>query len=210
MRRSNIIGFISGFVVVTAIILAMLSERIGAVVSSLITTLITTVGAVVVWIQLKQSGEKVSTELIENLNTVFLKSDGLVYLRDKLKKTNNPKDFTLDGKQGKKDTTKDLDNFIQDDSVNIIEYLEFFENIGVIYESGTINMRALDNCFGEAFFVALNNKYIQERELIPYKEHYTTILRLYKVWFNYRKKRNLAIAYEEDALGVDKLLKEDK
>ncbi len=207
MRKSNVIIYTSCIVVVVAVIFAMLTETIGAIISSLITTIITTLGAVVIWIQLKKASVKTSSELILNLNNVFLKSDGLVYLRDKLKRTDNKKDFSVDGKIGRKDTTRDLENFIYDDSVNIIEYLEFFENIGVMYFSGTISLRDLDDCFGEEFFVAMNNKYIQNREIIPYKEHYINIIKMYKDWYNYRLKYAIETPYPNSPLDYKSLLR---
>lgn len=206
MKKSNAIIYISCLVVVVAVVFAMLTETIGAILSSLITTIITTFGAVVIWIQLKRNSVKISSELISNMNNILLKSPGLIYLRDKLKRTCNPKDFSVDGKIGKKDTTNDLENFMYDDSVNIIEYLEFFENIGVMYFSGSISMKDLDNCFGEMFFVAMNNKYIQDREIIPYKEHYTNIIKLYGQWFKYRQKHNIVSPYSETPLNYTLLL----
>lgn len=207
MKKSNAIIYTSCVVVVVAVVFAMLSETIGAIISSLITTIITTVGAVIIWMQLKKTSVKTSSELILNLNNILLKSEGLVYLRDKLRRTNNAKNFSLDGKIGKKDTTKDLDNFMNDDSVNIIEYLEFFENIGVMYFSGTISLEDLDNCFGDMFFVAMNNKYIQNREIIPYKEHYVNIIKLYGDWQKYRVKHQLPCPYEDTPLDYKTLLR---
>ena len=207
MKKSNAIIYTSCVVVVVAVVFAMLSETIGAIISSLITTIITTVGAVIIWMQLKKTSVKTSSELILNLNNILLKSEGLVYLRDKLRRTNNAKNFSLDGKIGKKDTTKDLDNFMNDDSVNIIEYLEFFENIGVMYFSGTISIEDLDNCFGDMFFAAMNNKYIQNREIIPYKEHYVNIIKLYGDWQKYRVKQQLPCPYEDTPLDYKTLLR---
>ena len=206
MKKNNLIIYISCVVVVVAVIFAMLTDTIGPILSSLITTVITTFGAVLIWIQLKKNSIKISSELILNMNNILLKAPGLVYLRDKLKRTCNPDDFTLDGKIGNKDTTKDLDNFMFDDSINIIEYLEFFENIGVMYFSGSVSMKDLDNCFGETFFVAMNNKYIQDREIIPYKEHYSNIIKLYGQWFKYRQKHKIVSPYNETPLDYITLL----
>ena len=144
------------------------------------------------------------------MNTILLKSPGLGYLRDKLFRTNDPKDFSVDGKIGKKDTTKDLDNFIYDDSVNIIEYLEFFENIGEMYFENSVTLRDMDRSFGEMFFVAMNNTYIQNREIIPYKEHYQTSIKLYGVWSKYRKKHNIKSPYEDTPLAWESLLEKKR
>lgn len=197
-------------VVTVSLVFVMLIDKVGAIISSLITTIITTFGAVVIWIQLRRTRVKVSSELIVNMNTLLLKSPGLVYLRDKLFKTTNPKDFSVDGKIGRKDTTTDLDNFIYDDSVNIIEYLEFFENLGEMFFANSITLRDMERSFGEMFFVAMNNSYIQNREIIPYKEHYQTSIKLYGIWSKYRKKHNIKSPYENTPLNWESLLEGKK
>ena len=206
MKKSNIVIYISEIIVLIAIVFALISESIGAIIASLITTIITTFGAVIIWIQLKKTSVKVSSELVVNMNNILLKSPGLINLRDKLSRTCDPKDFSEDGKINGKDTTRDLENFEHDDSVNIIEYLEFFENMGAMYFSNTVTIRDMDRCFGDMFFVAMNNTYIQNREIIPYKEHYQTIIRLYAVWFKYRKKHGLKMPYEDTPLDPTLLL----
>ena len=210
MKKNNFITFISCMVVVVAIVFAMLVEEIGAVVSSLITTIITTIGAVVIWIQLKRASVKTSQELVQNMNNILLKSPGLVYFRDKLLRTTNEKDYSVEGKIGKKDTTADLENFLYDDSVCIIEYLEFFENLGEMFFANTISLRDMDRCFGDMFFAGTNNTYIQNREIIPYKEHYQTTIKLYGVWSAYRKKHNLHSPYEDTPLDYKSLLEVSK
>lgn len=207
MKRSNAIIYISCIVVIVAVVFAMLTDKIGEIIASLITTIITTLGAVIIWIQLKRTNIKTSSELLSNMNNVLLKSNGIIYLRDKLKKTDNEKDYSFDGKLGNKNTTNDLDNFIYDDSINIIEYLEFFENIGIMYFSGNLVLKDLDDCFGDMFFVAMNNKYIQEREIIPYKEHYINIIKLYEEWYKYRIKRNIPCPYPDSPLDYKLLLR---
>lgn len=209
MRKSNFITYISCVVVVVALIFVMLIDEVGATISSLITTIITTFGAVVIWIQLRRQRVKASSELVGNMNTILLKSEGIVNLRDKLLRTTDPRDYSVDGKLGDKDTTEDLDNFMLDDSINIIEYLEFFENVGEMYFADTVSLRDMDRSFGDMFFVAMNNTYIQNREIIPYKEHYQTSIRLYGVWQKYRQKRGIKSPYEETPLPWKSLLMED-
>ena len=209
MKKNNVISIISCLIIITALVFAMLSDTVGPVVSSLVTTIITTIGSVVIWIQLKRTGIKDSADLIHNLNLAFLQSPGLMHMRDKLARTTDAKDFSLDGKMGDKDTTYDLENSAYDDSINIIEYLEFFENIAVMYQAETLSLNSIDECFGDMFFVAMNNPYIQNREIIPYKEHYIPIIKLYKVWYNFRKKNKLKMPYEETPLDYETLLKEE-
>ncbi len=210
MKKSNIGIYISCLVVVVAVSFAMLIDTVGAIVSSLITTIITTLGAMVIWIQLKRNGIKVSSELIKNMNIVLLKSPGLLYLRDKLKSTDKAEDYSVDGKKGKQDLTYDLDNAIYDDSINIIEYLEFFENIALMYFSDNLELEDLDNNFGDMFFSAMNNKYIQEREILPYSQHYINIIKLYKEWYKYRQARNIISPYNDNPLDYKEILGEEK
>ena len=206
MKKGNVVSIISCLIISSALVFAMLSDTIGPVVSSLVTTIITTIGSIVIWIQLKRTGVKDSADLIQNMNSVFLQSSGLVYMRDKFASTTNPKDYSEDGLKNGKDETYDIENVEHDDSVNIIEYLEFFENLAAMYQCGTVSIAEIDGCFGFNFFVAMNNRYLQERELIPYKEHYQAIIKLYKTWLQYRQKRNIEVPYSESLLDADSLI----
>jgi len=200
MKRNNIILIISCLISIVAVIFAMLIDKVGAVVSSLITTAITLFGAIIIWIQIRKNKIRVSGELVYNMNKILLKSPGLMNLRDKLLSSDNPKDYSLDGMKNGVDTTENLDDFMFDDSVNIIEYLEFFENIGEMYFSGTVALKDLDNMFGDMFFAATNNKYIQQREIIPYKQHYQTTIKLYGDWSKYRKVHGVVSPHADSPL----------
>ena len=204
-KTSSIIVFISCSISIVAVIFAMLIDKVGAVISSLITTAITLFGAVVIWVQLRKNKLKASGELVYKMNMILLKSPGLVHFRDKLMSTCDPKDYSVEGIKGKKDLTEDLDNFVYDDSVNIIEYLEFFENIGEMYFSGSVTIKDMDNCFGDMFFAAMNNPYVQNREIIPYKEHYQTSIKLYGDWSKYREKHAIVSLYSNTPLDYKNL-----
>lgn len=207
MKRSNIILVISCLISTVAVVLAMLVDKVGAVVSSLITTAITLFGAIVIWVQIRKNKIRVSGELVYNMNKILVKSSGLMNLRDKLLESDNEKDYSLDGVKNGKDETKTIENFLFDDSVNIIEYLEFFENIGEMYFAGTVALKDIDTMFGEMFFAATNNKYIQQRELVPYKEHYQTTIKLYGALSKYRKARGIVSPHESTPLDWRALVK---
>ena len=50
------------------------------------------------------------------------------------------------------------------------------------------------------FFIITNNKYIQEKELVPQREFYKGIFYLYEEWSNYKRRTNQPIINEEESL----------
>ena len=206
MRRSNIIIIVSCLISSVAVVFAMLIDKVGAIISSLITTAITLFGAIIIWIQLRKNKLRVSGELVYNMNKILIKSPGLMNLRDKMLLSDNEKDYSLDGIKNGVDETHTIEDFMLDDSVNIIEYLEFFENVGEMYFSGTVTLKDIDTMFGEMFFAATNNKYIQDREIIPYKEHYQTTIKLYGALSKYRKAKKIASPHEQTPLNWASLI----
>jgi len=52
----------------------------------------------------------------------------------------------------------------------------------------------------------MNNKYLQDREIIPYKEHYQSIIKMYGPWLEYRLKRNLEIPHSKTLLDYKSLI----
>ncbi len=200
-KHKSIITAVAFILILAAFVVAMFVDALGPLITSITSTVITVVGALVIWVQFKRDGELASIDIVSQLNKLFVKSDGLMYLREKLMKTSDPKEYSDQGMLKGKDITYLPDSYITDDNLNLIEYLEFFENIAVMVFDDVLSLKSIDSVFGDSFFYALNNTYIQNIEIIPYVEHYTHIVALHKEWTNYRLKKGIAIPYYETSLS---------
>lgn len=69
-------------------------------------------------------------------------------------------------------------------------YLEFFEKISLILETGALDLDTVDRLFAHRFFLAMNNPHVEK--LIHRDEPYwPALLGLHKKWSLYRKKRDM-------------------
>lgn len=89
---------------------------------------------------------------------------------------------------------KNLDNPDEDpgvDEADIVAFLNVFENLSAVVESGVISIKDIDQPFAYRFFLTTNNKTVQDLELIPDGKYYKSIYRLHKQWIDFRKKNDL-------------------
>jgi hypothetical protein len=77
------------------------------------------------------------------------------------------------------------------DEADIVAFLNVFENLSAVVESGVISISDIDQPFAYRFFLTTNNKTVQELELIPDGKYYKSIYRLHKQWISFRKENNL-------------------
>ena len=68
-------------------------------------------------------------------------------------------------------------------------------------QKNIVDIPTIDNLFSYTFFLITNNKYIQEKELIPQAEFYKGIYYLHKVWTEQKNKTNQPIVNEKESLN---------
>lgn len=200
-KNKSIVTLIAFVLIVVTFVLALLVDSLGSLITSITTTIITVIGSLVIWMQFKRDGELAAIDIVTQLNKLFLKSEGLMCLRNKLMRTSDSKEFSDQGILKGKDITKFEDSYIKDDNLNLIEYLEFFENMAVMVFDDVLKIENVDHIFGDSFFYALNNTFIQNSEIIPYVQHYHKIIVLHKEWTKYREKKGISIPYHDTCLS---------
>ena len=70
-----------------------------------------------------------------------------------------------------------------------INYLVYLEGLATVILNGAMSINNIDGLFGYRFFIAVNNKAIQEEELVKYPIHYQGIYTLFELWA--REKRRI-------------------
>ena len=83
---------------------------------------------------------------------------------------------------------------------NIVGYLEWLEILATLINSGVLEIAKIDNVMGYRYFLIVNNKQIQDGELIRNRDFYHGIYTLYPIWAKYKRDRNLSIIFEENDL----------
>lgn len=83
----------------------------------------------------------------------------------------------------------------------IINYLFWCEELSTLVQKNIVDIPTIDNLFSYTFFLITNNKYIQDKELIPQAEFYKGIYYLHEVWTEYKIRTNQPIINEKEALN---------
>lgn len=82
----------------------------------------------------------------------------------------------------------------------IVNYLFWCEELSTLYQKGVIDIETIDNIFSYSFFLITNNKYVQEKELVPQAEFYKGIYYLHKEWTYYKRITKQPIINEDESL----------
>lgn len=85
----------------------------------------------------------------------------------------------------------DPENAPEIDEADIVAFLNVFENLSAVVESGVVSISDIDQPFAYRFFLTTNNQTVQDLELIPDGKYYKSIYRLHKQWRQYRKENDL-------------------
>ena len=133
------------------------------------------VGILAIWFQMKRAKDMEEGSFIVGINDSFLSSEGI---REVYRKLVSHTPLT------------------EEDRVNIVEYLTFFEAVFILYKRGLIDLAVLDDLFSYRFFIAVNNPDIQRLELICDAIYYKNIYTLDYVWTSYRRKHGKTVTYE--------------
>jgi hypothetical protein len=79
-------------------------------------------------------------------------------------------------------------------------YAQWLEALSAVINRELLSFDFIDNLYNYMFFVFVNNKYVQEKEILPNLEYYQGIINAYVLWIKYLKKHNKKILLEENSL----------
>ena len=186
MKKNKIITLLAVFLLTVSLIGSFFMEDdIASKLFNVITVVTAIVGAVALFIQFKKDKQINEASFIFDFSASFYDEYNCSELVPLL-------DDYVDNK------IKTI-NF--EDNVNtIVRYMAWVESIAAIVEEGTIDLKNIDQVLGYRFFIIVNNKEVQDKELIPYRLHYIGTFKLYQKWYEYKKSKNLPIPLEETSL----------
>ena len=190
MKNGRIITALSVFLLVLSLIgTIFLADNIASKIFNAVTVVTAVAGAIALFVQFKKDKQINEASFIFDFSASFYDQyncSDIVQL--------------LDDYADKKVDTIDYDKNI----AIIVRYMQWIESIGAIIDEKTIQLKSIDQVLGYRFFIIVNNKEIQEKELIPYRLHYIGTFKLYKKWYEYKKSQNLPVPLEESSLHLYK------
>lgn len=135
------------------------------------------VGAVLVVFELNDNEQVTCCSMLSDMNMKFIENERLMLLYQELCACVQEPDRTLH---------VDNDDPKAIHSADLMAYMTFYEVINEYVKNGVLNIRQMDDLFGDRFFKLIHNSYVQEHELYAEPSSYTNIFQLYDMWRNYR------------------------
>jgi len=150
------------------------------------------VAAIMVVIQLEQEGEAEikeanikEAEFLLQYNQAFIQDPNMTEVEHLL-------EIELEGGSKIQLTSDNRQKFIN--------YLVYLEGLAPLILHDILQLEVIDDLMAYRFFLAVNNKTLQEDQLFPYAEYYRGCFKLYSVWKEYRSKRQREIVWNENSL----------
>lgn len=164
----------------------LLMPTLGTKISTLLTTVTTITGIFSVFLEMKRSADIAECEFIFNLQKQFDDNKTIQEIYKKLD-----------------------DDYFERESIEsnisrrgIVSYLTFFEMMCNLIIKDVLQIDDVDALYAYPFFIAMNNKKIQDTELVRFKQFYRNIYTVYPKWINYRKNKGFEIPFEENIIKM--------
>ena len=188
MKKTTLITILSVLLIIVGLLATLLlDDSLGSRIVNLVTIVTAIIGAVALFLQFKKDKEVNTASFIMDYSKSFYNDYDLYDVFEELEKTSvDPSYKTNLNKYHSK----------------IVVYLEWIESLASLIERNVIDLYTIDNVISYRFFLIVNNKYVQESELVKYAEFYRGTYYLYDRWYKYEIKRGLEIPLQETGLHL--------
>ena len=163
-----------------------LNEDIADRFVTIITTGTAIVGAIALFYQYKRDKNLHEASFLVEYSNQFYATYQCADLMNELEKCRVEPGYKLD---------------VQAHYQQIVGYLEWLENLSSLINTGVLHISKIDNVMSYRYFLIVNNKQVQEGELLRNREFYRSIYDVYPDWVAYKKKYNLPVIFEENDLS---------
>ncbi len=150
-----------------------------------------------VFTELRQNKKINEAQLIKDINSEFINNQQLSKVERKLevyydeyihaKTTDEREKIHLD-------LCLDVGSEERQDLVN---YLVHLEAVASLVNNEAIRLDSINDLIAYRFFIAVNNREVQELELLPFKDYYCGLYTLYNRWKAVMKRKHLEIPMKE-------------
>ena len=186
-KKNIYITALSVLLIVMAVTSSMLlEENLADRVINIITTCTAIIGAVALFYQFKRDKNLNEASFLIEYSHQFYATYDCAELMNELEKCRVDPSYSLDVKKYYK---------------SIVGYLEWLETLASLVNSGLLQLYKIDNVMSYRFFLIVNNKQVQDGELIINREFYRSIYELYPKWAKYKRENKLIIVFEENDLS---------
>ena len=190
MRKKNSIVVIiaSSLIIISLILSLFIENQLGSKITEIITLSTAMIGAIALFIQFKKDKDLNQATFIMEFSKSFFDNYNCKESFLELNKTYNTKD-------------EGVINFEKYES-SLIDYILWIESLSAVVMDNVVEIKNIDRALSFRFFILVNNKTFQEKELVKYKELYKGTYALYDLWYKYRIKKKLEIPCEKNSLHL--------
>ncbi len=186
MKKNIVITSVSTFLISVALIVSLFfDDTLGGRISQIVTLTTALIGAAALFVQFMRDKKINQSSFLLEFSKSFYDPVNLGKIMNKLDPNN------VLGKQ--KITTDDYDD--------IVAYLQWCESLASLVVENVLSISAIDAPFAYRFFLIVNNKEIQEKEIIPSKDYYQGIYILHQKWEKYKIKHGQKILGYQTSLS---------
>ena len=190
MKKNKSITIISIILLSMALIGSLfLDDVIGSRISNVVTIITAIIGAVALFLQFKRDKDLNEAGFVVDYSVQFYDIYNLQDVLNELENCRKDKKYKID-----------MDKYYKD----VVGYLQWLESLAALVNSKILSIEKIDDVLSYRFFLIVNNKQIQNYEIIPCRTYYRGIYNLYRTWSNYKKKNNLEIIFESNELSKTK------
>ena len=190
MKKNKSITLISIILLSVALIGSLfLDDVIGSRISNVVTIITAIIGAVALFLQFKRDKDLNEAGFVVDYSVQFYDIYNLQDVLNELENCRKDKKYKID-----------MDKYYKD----IVGYLQWLESLAALVNSKILSIEKIDDVLSYRFFLIVNNKQIQNHEIIPCRAYYRGIYNLYRTWSNYKKKNGLEIIFESNELSKTK------
>jgi len=174
---------------------AFLELPIFVKISAFIASFSTMLGIFTIYSQIEKDKRVNSSRFLVDLNDSLMSFEST---RNVYKKLLDLEDKKYDKKLYEKAFKSDEDRY------DIVQYLNFFENIEFFIRKGVLKISEVNDLFSKRFFIIANNQYVQEIKLIKYDYSWRNIYRMARVLIEFKNDKGLEIPYKKFSLSKSK------
>lgn len=149
-------------------------------------------GVIALFFQFKREGDLNEADFILRINTEFITNESIVRIYKMLE-------------ESKADGQKE-NPFTKDDIIDMANYLTYFEPFYSLVRRKIVKIESIDPILSYRFFLAVNNKYMQEMLLCAENKEiaWEATYKLHNHWSKYRAKLDREIWESEYCLSKGK------
>ncbi len=185
-KKNKIILILSVSLIVISLITSLFIDNdFITKLTTTITVITAIIGAVAIFVQFKRDKNLNEASFLIDYSNQFYNVYNCGNILNELETARKNPNYSID-----------VDKYYKD----IVGYLEWLESLSALVNSNILQISKIDDVLSYRFFIIVNNKQIQDKEIIPCKEFYVGIYKLYPKWANYKKLTNQNIIFEDNAL----------